>query len=67
MHWLAYVPLALGATGGGFALAAPIVMAALLMKLSGVPILEDDMVKRKPGYAEYIRTTNALIPWPPKV
>jgi steroid 5-alpha reductase family enzyme len=31
-----------------------------------VPILEEDMVKRKPGYAEYIRTTNALIPWPPK-
>src|SRR5689334_5470863 len=66
VHWLAYVPLALGAPWGWAALAAPVVMAALLMKLSGVPILEEDMVKRKPGYAEYIRTTSALIPWPPK-
>ena len=66
LHWLAYVPLALGTPWGGAAFVAPIVMAALLMKLSGVPLLEDEMVKRKPGYAEYIRTTNALIPGPPK-
>ena len=66
VHWLAYVPLAFGAAWGWAALAAPVVMAALLMKLSGVPILEEDMAKRKPGYAEYIRTTSALIPWPPR-
>ncbi|MGQ0587399.1 MAG: DUF1295 domain-containing protein [Gammaproteobacteria bacterium] len=65
VHWLAYVPLALGAPWGWLSLAAPVVMAALLMKLSGVPILEEDMAKRKPGYAEYIRTTSALVPWPP--
>ena len=66
VHWLAYVPLAAGAPWGWAALAAPIVMAALLMKLSGVPILEADMVKRKPEYAEYIRTTNALLPGRPR-
>jgi len=27
-------------------------------------LLEAEMIKRKPGYAEYVRTTNALIPWP---
>ncbi len=53
MHWLAYVPLAFGAAWGWAALAAPVVMAALLMKLSGVPILEEDMAKRKPGYANF--------------
>ena len=67
VHWLAYVPLAMGAPWGGFAIAAPIVMAALLMKLSGVPLLEDELIKRKPDYAEYIRTTNALVPWPPRL
>ncbi len=66
VHWLAYVPLAAGAPWGWAALAAPLVMATLLTKLSGVPLLEEDLVKRKPEYADYIRTTNALIPWPPK-
>ncbi len=66
MHWLAYAPLAWGTPWGWLALAAPAVMAALLMKLSGVPILEADLVKRKPDYAEYIRTTSALVPWPPR-
>ena len=66
VHWLAYVPLALGAPPGWAALAAPVVMALLLMKLSGVPLLEAEMIKRRPGYGEYMRTTNALIPGPPR-
>lgn len=66
VHWLAYVPLALGAPWGWLSLAAPVVMAALLLKLSGVPLLEQEMAKRKPGYAEYVRTTNVLVPWPPR-
>lgn len=66
LHWAAYVPLALGAPLGAVSLGAPLVMAFLLMKLSGVPLLEAEMARRKPGYAEYIRTTSALIPWPPR-
>jgi steroid 5-alpha reductase family enzyme len=66
VHWLAYVPLAWGAPWGWLSLAAPLVMAALLLKLSGVPLLEEEMVRRKPGYAEYVRTTSVLVPWPPK-
>jgi steroid 5-alpha reductase family enzyme len=65
VHWLAYVPLAWGAPWGWLALAAPLVMATLLLKMSGVPLLEEQMLKRKPGYAEYVRTTSVLIPWPP--
>jgi steroid 5-alpha reductase family enzyme len=66
LHWLAYLPLALGSSLWWWTLIAPLVMAFLLMKLSGVPMLEAGMMQRKPGYAEYVRTTSALIPWPPK-
>lgn len=66
VHWASYVPLAWGAPYAWTSLAAPVVMAWLLMKLSGVPMLEAEMMQRKPGYAEYVRTTRALIPWPPK-
>lgn len=66
VHWLAYVPLAIGAPWGWCSLIAPLVMAFLLMKLSGVPLLEKEMIERKKGYAEYVRTTSALVPLPPK-
>jgi steroid 5-alpha reductase family enzyme len=66
LHWAAYMPLAVGAPWGWVSVLAPVVMALLLMKLSGVPMLEEEMARRKPGYAEYMRTTSALIPWPPK-
>ncbi|MGH8447471.1 MAG: DUF1295 domain-containing protein [Solimonas sp.] len=63
LHWLAYVPLALGAHWGWTSLLAPLLMALLLLKLSGLPLLEREMMRRKPGYADYVRTTSPLIPW----
>ena len=66
LHWCAYLPLAWGSPWGWATLAAPLVMAFLLLKMSGVPLLEREMAQRKPGYAEYMRTTSPLIPWPPK-
>lgn len=66
LHWCAYVALAWGMPGGWWTLAAPLVMAFLLLKLSGMPLMEAEMIRRKPGYAEYVRTTSALIPMPPR-
>lgn len=66
VHWLAYAALAIGAPHGWVTLGAPLVMAFLLTKLSGMPMLEKEMIATRPGYAEYVRTTSALIPWPPK-
>ena len=66
LHWLAYLPLALGSVWWPAALVSPLVMWFLLMRMSGIPILEQHMAASKPGYAEYMRTTSALIPWPPK-
>jgi steroid 5-alpha reductase family enzyme len=43
-------------------------MAFFLIKVSGVPMLEGDISSRRPGYAEYIRRTNAFFPgWPKSV
>lgn len=66
VHWLAYAPLSYGAPWGWVSLAAPAIMALLLLRLSGVPLLEQEMARRKPGYAEYMRTTPVLVPWPPR-
>ena len=66
LHWFAYVALAWGMAGWWWTLIAPLVMAFLLLKLSGMPLMEAEMIRRKPDYAEYVRTTSALIPLPPR-
>jgi steroid 5-alpha reductase family enzyme len=43
-------------------LISPLIMTWLLIKVSGVKMLDELLIKTKPGYAEYIRTTNAFIP-----
>ncbi len=43
----------------------PVVMSILLMRVSGVTLLEKTMSQR-PGYAEYAARTSAFFPRPPK-
>jgi steroid 5-alpha reductase family enzyme len=67
VHWVAYIPLGVGA--GSWIIAMflpPVLMAWLLMRVSGAPMVEAESAKKREGYAEYMRTTNALIPWPPR-
>ena len=46
-------------------IAGPVVMSILLMRVSGVTLLEKTMSKR-PGYAQYAARTSAFFPRPPK-
>ena len=55
--------------GGGVALASIIggvAMTVLLVRVSGVPMLEKTIGRRRPGYAEYIARTSSFIPRPPR-
>lgn len=45
---------------------APILMSFILMKWSGVPMLERSLKKRRPGYEAYMESTPAFFPKPPK-
>ena len=47
---------------GVIGLIGPAVMSILLMKVSGVPMLEHSIAKRRPDYEEYRRTTSAFFP-----
>ncbi len=44
----------------------PVVMTVFLLRVSGVPMLERSLMKRREGYAEYAARTSAFIPRPPK-
>jgi steroid 5-alpha reductase family enzyme len=63
--WWGYYLLALSA-GGWWSIASPILMSFLLLKVSGVAMLEKDIGERRPGYAEYVARTNAFFPGPPR-
>lgn len=52
------------AAGGWWSIASPILMSLLLLKVSGVAMLEKTISSRRPEYDEYIRTTPAFIPGP---
>jgi steroid 5-alpha reductase family enzyme len=49
-------------TGGWRALVGPALITFLLMKVSGVALLDAALVERRPGYSEYIRSTPSFIP-----
>ncbi len=51
---------------GALTIIGPVVMTLLLAKGSGKPLLEKDIVSRRPGYAEYVRRTSGFFPLPPK-
>lgn len=42
---------------------SPIVMTLLLLRVSGVPLLERRLQETRPGYADYVARTSAFVPW----
>ncbi len=61
--WWGFYVLALAA-GGWWSFPAPVLMSLLLLRVSGVALLEKDIAKRRPAYREYISRTNAFFPGP---
>ncbi|MCF7808014.1 MAG: DUF1295 domain-containing protein [Candidatus Marinimicrobia bacterium] len=49
--------------GHWYALISPLIMHWLLLKVSGVAMLDKLLTDTKPEYREYIRTTSAFLPW----
>lgn len=64
-QWWAFYLLALAA-GGWWTIYSPLLMTYLLVRVSGVAMLEGNLAKSKPGYQEYIRKTSPFLPWFPK-
>ncbi len=63
--WWAYFLFAVTA-GGWWSIIAPLLMTILLLKVSGVSLLEKTITSRRPEYADYQQRTSAFFPLPPK-
>lgn len=63
--WWAYYLFALAA-GGWWTIYAPVLMTVLLLRVSGVMLMEKGITSRRPGYRQYVERTNAFFPGRPK-
>jgi steroid 5-alpha reductase family enzyme len=63
--WWGFWCMALSA-GAWWALPGPVLMTWLLLRVSGVRLLESDIGNRRPQYADYVLKTNAFFPARPR-
>jgi steroid 5-alpha reductase family enzyme len=67
LHWWSYVVMAIGAPGWPLTLIGPAGMGWALLRVTGVPLAEQQALKtRGADYRRYQQTTNAFVPWLPK-
>ena len=64
--WWGVGVIALAVPGGWLGMLGPAVLTFLLVRVSGVPMLERGHLEHRPGYGEYVASTNAFVPWPPR-
>ena len=64
-HWGMFL-VALATPWGWPGAIGPLSMTVLLLRVSGVALLERSIGKRRPGYADYQRRTSAFVPWLPR-
>jgi steroid 5-alpha reductase family enzyme len=61
--WWGFYLLAADA-GGAWTIFSPVLMSVLLLRVSGVALLERDIGERRPDYRRYAARTNAFFPGP---
>ena len=60
--WWGFYLIALSTESWWWAITSPLLMAVLLLKVSGVALQEKNIAERRPGYRDYIAHTNAFFP-----
>lgn len=63
--WWGFGMVAAAAPAARWTLLSPALMTFLLLKVSGVALLEKDIAERRTGYRAYVARTSAFFPWPP--
>ncbi len=64
--WWGLFLVTLSTTGSWWTILSPLIVTVVLLKMTGIPLTEKTISHTRPGYAEYVKRTNAFIPWFPK-
>jgi steroid 5-alpha reductase family enzyme len=65
LQWWGIWLVSLDIPGDWWGIVGPLTITFVILKVSGVPMLEKKMAE-KPDFAEYKRRTNVFFPWFPK-
>ncbi|MDY7078565.1 MAG: DUF1295 domain-containing protein [Chloroflexota bacterium] len=65
-QWWGYYLVAAAVSGGFWTIFSPVLMTTLLLRISGVVLLEKTLKETKPQYEAYVKTTSAFVPWFPR-
>jgi steroid 5-alpha reductase family enzyme len=63
--WWGFAILSIAA-GSYLPVLSSVLMTLLIVKVSGVAMLERTLINTKPGFEDYVKKTSAFIPWIPK-
>lgn len=63
--WWGIFFITLSTPNGWWTLFSPIIMSAVLLKMTGIPLTEKALIASRPGYDDYIKRTSAFVPWRP--
>lgn len=64
--WWGLFAIAAATPAGWLTVASPLLMTFLLLRVSGVALLEKSLVRTRPSYRDYIERTSAFFPRPPR-
>jgi steroid 5-alpha reductase family enzyme len=66
LMWWGLFLMTLATPWGFWTVISPLIITVVLLKMTGIPITEKSIARTRPGYADYVRRTNAFFPWFPK-
>jgi len=61
--WWGFFLITLSTPNSWWTVISPLVITAVLLKMTGIPLTEEAIVKTRPGYKDYIERTSAFVPW----
>ena len=64
--WWGIFVIGLATPGNAWTVISPLLITYLLLKVSGVTLLEKTIVETRPAYRDYMERTSAFIPWLPR-
>ena len=64
--WWGFFLIGFAGSGAWWIALGPAIVTFLLLKVSGVTLMEDGIEERRPKYAAYKKRVSAFVPWPPK-
>jgi len=64
--WWGFFLITLSTPAGWWTIVSPLIVTVVLLKMTGIPLTEDNIRKSRPAYNDYIKRTSAFIPWFPR-